>query len=94
MPTYVYECQKCAEVFEVDQRISEDPLTKCQCCEDGTVKRLIQPTAVMFKGSGFYVNDAVKPASPVEKKAEKAAEPAAPEAAPATPTPAKETTSS
>lgn len=61
MPTYVYECQKCSEVFEVEQRITEDPLTACRCCEDGTVKRLIQPTAVMFKGSGFYVNDVNKP---------------------------------
>lgn len=57
MPTYVYECQKCSQVFEAEQRITEDPLTNCQCCEDGPVKRLIQPTAVMFKGSGFYVND-------------------------------------
>ena len=58
MPTYVYECQKCSQVFEAEQRITEDPLTQCQFCEDGPVKRLIQPTAVMFKGSGFYVNDA------------------------------------
>ncbi len=57
MPTYVYECQQCEETFEVEQRIIEDPLKDCQCGAKGSLKRLIQPTAVMFKGSGFYVND-------------------------------------
>lgn len=59
MPTYVYECDTCSKVFEVDQRITEDPLTDCGC-GDGKVKRIMQPTAVMFKGSGFYVNDVTK----------------------------------
>ena len=57
MPTYVYECSSCQKVFEVEQRITEDPLKNCTYCETGAVKRLIQPTAIMFKGSGFYVND-------------------------------------
>ena len=57
MPTYVYECSSCNTTFEVQQRITEDPLTSCECGSAGTVKRLIQPIAVMFKGSGFYVND-------------------------------------
>ena len=71
MPTYVYECSKCAAVFEADQRIIEDPLDTCiPCGSQGTVKRLIQPIAVMFKGSGFYVNDSAKTAAPAEKSAE------------------------
>ena len=57
MPTYVYECKKCEKVFETEQRMSEDPLKNCDCGGRGTLKRIIQPTAVMFKGSGFYVND-------------------------------------
>ncbi|MBI1333035.1 MAG: zinc ribbon domain-containing protein [Armatimonadetes bacterium] len=60
MPTYVYECSACNEVYEVEQRITEDPLKDCKCGSQGTVKRLIQPTAIMFKGSGFYVNDSAK----------------------------------
>lgn len=55
MPIYVYECQSCEKVFEVEQRIIEDPLTECEC--GGFVKRVIQPVGVSFKGSGFYVND-------------------------------------
>lgn len=56
MPTYLYECLSCNKTFEVEQRITEDPLKTCECGEP--VKRLIQPTAIMFKGGGFYVNDA------------------------------------
>ncbi len=57
MPTYVYECKTCEKTFEVEQRITADPLTNCDCGANGSLKRLIQPTAVMFKGSGFFVND-------------------------------------
>lgn len=65
MPTYVYECSSCNQTFEIEQRITEDPLKVCRCGSAGTVKRLIQPIAVMFKGSGFHVNDySSKTASP------------------------------
>jgi putative FmdB family regulatory protein len=57
MPTYVYECRQCEKTFEVEQRIVEDPLTDCNCGAKGSLKRLIQPTAVMFKGGGFHIND-------------------------------------
>lgn len=57
MPTYVYECKTCEKTFEVDQRISEDPLKDCNCGAEGSLRRLIQPTAVMFKGGGFHIND-------------------------------------
>lgn len=63
MPTYVYECKTCEKVFEAEQRIVEDPLTDCDCGAKGSLKRLIQPTAVMFKGAGFYVNDSTGGAS-------------------------------
>lgn len=57
MPTYVYECASCAKVFEVEQRITENALTDCQCGAKGSLKRLIQPVAVAFKGAGFHIND-------------------------------------
>ena len=57
MPTYLYECQSCEKTFEVDQRITESPLSDCQCGSNGSLKRLIQPTAIMFKGAGFHIND-------------------------------------
>ena len=85
MPTYVYECSSCSKEFEVQQRITEDPLTDCNCGASGTVKRLIQPIAVMFKGSGFHINDyAAKPPS------EAGATSPAPAAAPAAEAPKAE----
>lgn len=57
MPTYLYECKECSQQFEVDQRITEDPLKDCSCGANGQLRRLIQPTAIMFKGDGFFVND-------------------------------------
>ncbi|MBS1708338.1 MAG: zinc ribbon domain-containing protein [Armatimonadetes bacterium] len=70
MPTYVYECKACEKTIEVDQRITEDPLTDCDCGGVGTLKRVIQPTAVMFKGGGFYVNDSNKTSVPQAQPAE------------------------
>lgn len=57
MPTYVYECKKCSDVFEVEQRITEDPLADCRCGGKGTLRRLIQPAGIIFNGPGFHVND-------------------------------------
>jgi putative FmdB family regulatory protein len=57
MPTYVYECRSCERTFEVEQRMSDAPLTDCGCGAKGTVKRVVQPVGIAFKGSGFYVND-------------------------------------
>ncbi|MBL8048450.1 MAG: hypothetical protein JNJ45_07185 [Chthonomonas sp.] len=58
MPTYVYECSACKSTFEVEQRITADPLTACECGSEGTVRRIIQPVGIAFKGGGFFVNDA------------------------------------
>ncbi|MFM9874554.1 MAG: FmdB family zinc ribbon protein [Fimbriimonadaceae bacterium] len=63
MPIYVYECDTCGDVYEVEQRIIEDALTECRCGK-GRVKRVMQPVGVAFKGSGFYVNDAPSAAAP------------------------------
>lgn len=72
MPIYVYECSKCHKVFETEQRITEDPLKDCDCGGQGTLKRLIQPTAVMFKGSGFHINDYSGSSAPSEPAPAKA----------------------
>ena len=57
MPKYDYKCKQCAAVFEVEQRIVDDPLQSCRTC-DGEVYRLISKgVGISFKGSGFYVTD-------------------------------------
>ncbi len=56
MPTYHYRCSECGHAFDQFQRFSEDPLTVCPECE-GLIKRVLQPVGIVFKGSGWYVND-------------------------------------
>jgi putative FmdB family regulatory protein len=57
MPTYEYRCAKCGCEFEQFQRMTELPLQRCPKCR-GRVRRLISGgSGVIFKGSGFYIND-------------------------------------
>ncbi len=55
MPIYEYKCEN-GHVFDVIQRMSDDPLTECQECGAPAV-RVLHPVAVHFKGSGFYNTD-------------------------------------
>ncbi len=52
MPTYEYECTR-GHTFEVVQRITEDPLTRCQVCR-AKAKRLISSANFILKGGGWY----------------------------------------
>jgi putative FmdB family regulatory protein len=56
MPTYVYECAKCGDEFELYQSFSDDPLKKHPAC-GGKVAKVFQPVGIVLKGSGFYKND-------------------------------------
>jgi putative FmdB family regulatory protein len=56
VPLYDYQCDHCGHRFEVRQGIKENPLTVCPQCE-GTIRRVIHPVGIVFKGSGFYVTD-------------------------------------
>jgi len=40
--------------------MKDDPIKVCPECT-GTTKRLLYPVGVVFKGSGWYVNDSRKP---------------------------------
>ncbi len=55
MPIYEYKCEQ-GHVFEVMQRITDDPLASCQTCT-APVQRVFHPVAVHFKGKGFYNTD-------------------------------------
>jgi putative FmdB family regulatory protein len=56
MPIYEYQCKHCG-VFEVTQRIVEDPLKECPTCKGTDLHRLISHTSFVLKGSGWYVTD-------------------------------------
>ncbi len=55
MPIYEYKCSECG-VFEVTQRITEDPLDGCPTCQ-GEVRKLISNTSFQLKGTGWYITD-------------------------------------
>src|SRR3954451_13553719 len=55
MPIYEYKCDN-GHVFEVMQRMTDDPVSTCTTC-DAPVQRVFHPVAVHFKGSGFYNTD-------------------------------------
>jgi putative FmdB family regulatory protein len=55
MPIYEYRCEN-GHLFEVMQRITDDPVTACETCA-APVQRVFHPIAVHFKGSGFYNTD-------------------------------------
>jgi len=56
MPTYQYLCRNCEHRFDIVQSIHEDPLSVCPECA-GTIRRVLHPVGVTFKGSGFYRTD-------------------------------------
>ncbi len=55
MPIYEYKCAN-GHVFDVIQRMSDEPLTECQEC-GAPAERVLHPVAIHFKGSGFHNTD-------------------------------------
>lgn len=78
MPIYEYECQVCGTVFEKRQSFSDEPQADCPNGHKET-RRLLAAPAIVFKGSGFYVNDSkaknsANGNSPKEEKAKASSE--------------------
>ena len=59
MPTYSYACTQCGHRFDAQQAFTDTALTECPECE-GRLRKLFGNVGVVFKGSGFYRNDARK----------------------------------
>jgi putative FmdB family regulatory protein len=55
MPIYEYKCEN-GHVFDVIQRMTDEPLTKCEEC-GAPAARVLTPPAIHFKGSGFHNTD-------------------------------------
>ena len=55
MPIYEYKCEN-GHVFDVIQKMVDDPLTECQEC-GAPAERVLHPVAIHFKGSGFHNTD-------------------------------------
>lgn len=79
MPTYDYVCDACNHAFEIFQSFSEAPKKKCPDCGKRTLRRVISGgVGLVFKGSGFYVNDSRAAATAGAAKKSDTADGAAP----------------
>jgi putative FmdB family regulatory protein len=56
MPTYGYRCGSCGHEFEIQQRITAQPLVTCPKC-GGKLSKMLYPAGIIFKGSGYYTTD-------------------------------------
>ena len=62
MPLYDYRCRDCSTVTEVRHGFREAYDGTCPNCGGG-LARVFNPAGIVFKGSGFYVNDSRKPSA-------------------------------
>ena len=56
MPVYEYQCEKCKEVMEVLQKVSDEPLTECEKC-GGKVEKLFNSMNIHIYGPGIHSTD-------------------------------------
>ena len=64
MPVYTYRRED-GTTFDMRQKFGDRPLQACPTTGQ-FVKRVIQPAGIIFKGSGFYVNDNNKAKNPAK----------------------------
>ena len=58
MPTYDYHCDQCGSDFELRLKFTDSTKQKCTVKNCNAIaKRLFSVVPVVFKGSGWYVND-------------------------------------
>lgn len=62
MPTYEYRCRDCGQHVEVVQSFRDQALTECGSC-GGRLRKVFAAAGIIFKGSGYYVNDSRKAAA-------------------------------
>ena len=69
MPAYDYKCNDCGHRFEERQSFYADPVANCPLCESAASRQFVA-VPIVFKGSGFYVNDYGKSSSYTSAKSE------------------------
>jgi putative FmdB family regulatory protein len=57
MPTYDYKCDKCGAVRTQTIGLADVDTFRAVCAEGDLMRRVLSPTPVTFKGSGFYTTD-------------------------------------
>ena len=84
MPIYAYRCESCGVQFERHQSFTDAPLKTCPECRKKSLRKVIAPVGIVFKGSGFYATDHKSPSGQVSRESKKEeSKPAATESKPA-----------
>jgi putative FmdB family regulatory protein len=90
VPTYSYQCKRCAQVQDVFHSMSQTPKIKCEACGGPCTRLLGSGAGIIFKGSGFYETDyknkGKKPAAEAAKPASESKSSSNGESAKTTPT--------
>jgi putative FmdB family regulatory protein len=71
MPVYTYRCESCGVQFERHQSFHDAPLKTCPECRKKSLRKVITPTKIIFKGSGFYATDHKSPSGEASHKSKK-----------------------
>jgi putative FmdB family regulatory protein len=87
MPLYTYRRED-GTTFDVRQKFLDEPLTVDPATGQRVV-RVVQAAGIIFKGSGFYVNDSKSASSTVKPAASKNGEAKTSETSPVTETKAE-----
>jgi len=75
MPVYTYRCESCGIQFERHQKYEDKPLTRCPECSKKSLRKVISPVRVVFKGSGFYATDHKSPSGQKDSTSSKSEKP-------------------
>jgi len=75
MPVYTYRCDSCGVQFERHQSFTDEPLKTCPECRKKSLRKVITPTRIIFKGSGFYATDHKSPSGGQPSPAAKSSAP-------------------
>jgi putative FmdB family regulatory protein len=66
MPLYEYACDTCGHRFDVRHSADERPALTCPECE-GATQKVFHAAGIIFKGSGWHINDYAPKAAKCEK---------------------------
>ncbi|MFO7584344.1 MAG: zinc ribbon domain-containing protein [Anaerolineales bacterium] len=61
MPIYTYRCETCGVQFDYRQSFTDQPLKTCPECSENSLRKVIAPVGIVFKGSGWYATDHKSP---------------------------------
>jgi len=71
MPVYTYRCESCGVQFERHQFFHDAPLKTCPECRKRSLKKVMTPVGIVFKGSGFYATDHKSSSGQVKRESKK-----------------------